>query len=113
MSIRLGDEYAKEAEENLVKAFRASRRDGRYYFAYATLLLLAWIGAEHYYDIPDGLLISATIGIAALCLVSALNARTAAIEADLLYIAGAIEWFGQKRLDQPAGITGELNRGPI
>ena len=66
----------------------------------AAIVLAAWIGGAHHYSLPDGLMISVTIAVATMCLIMVLNYRTTAIEADIIYVSGAIEWFGQKQIDR-------------
>ena len=100
MSIELGDEYVKEAGENIKKASKGSKRDARILFVIAAIVLAAWIGAAQRYGLPDGLMISVTIAVATMCLIMVLNYRTTAIEADIIYVSGAIEWFGQKQIDR-------------
>ena len=99
MSIDLGKDYVKEATLNMQKAHAGSRKDARELFWTTAIVLAAWIGAAHLFSLPDGLIISVTIAIATMCLIWVLNARTATLETDILYVAGAVEWFGQKYLD--------------
>ena len=99
MSIYLGEDYKKEATLNIQKAHAGSRKDARKLFWTTAIVLAAWIGAAHLFSLPDGLMISVTIAIATMCLIWVLNVRTASLEADIIYVSGAVEWFGQKYLD--------------
>lgn len=100
MKFDLGKEYAQLAEENLVRGVQASRRDARQLFYIAGGILGAWIAAADYYGFPGEVMISATIAIATMCLIWVLNSRTVALEADIIYAGGTIEWFGQNLLDR-------------
>ncbi len=100
MSIDLGEDYKNEATLNMQKARAGSRKDARQLFWTVAIVLAAWIGAAQHYGLPDGLMISVTIAIATMCLIMVLNYRTTAIEADIIYVSGAIEWFGQKQIDR-------------
>ncbi len=99
MSIDLGEDYKNEATLNMQKARAGSRKDARQLFWTVAIVLAAWIGAAHLFSLPDGLIISATIAIATMCLIWVLNDRTASLETDIIYTSGAVEWFGQKYLD--------------
>ena len=99
MGIELGEEYITAAKENIEKGALASRSQARELFGITAAILAIWIGAAHYFSLPDGLIISVTIAVATMCLIWVLNSRTIALEADIIYDSGAIEWFGQKSLE--------------
>ena len=60
-------------------------------------------------------MISVTIALATMCLVGVLNFRTMALGADIIYQSGAIEWFGNKHLEQLIDLKKKASfpRGPI
>ena len=78
----------------------ASRTEGRIAFVVAAVVLAAGIIALHHYQVSASLMISVTIALATMCLIGVLNLRTMTLEADIIYLSGAIEWFGNKHLEQ-------------
>jgi len=95
-----GEDYRKEAGENLEKALDGSRTDGRIAFVVAAVVLVAGVIAANHYQISPSLMISITIALSTMCLIGVINARTTTIEGNILCVAGAIEWFGNKHLEQ-------------
>jgi hypothetical protein len=92
--------YGKEAKANMVKAWSASKRDGVHGLVGSALVMAVGVAGLHYMNAPDALMISATIALATLCLIAVVNMRAAALEADVIYVSGAIEWFGNRLLNK-------------
>ena len=95
-----GEDYRKEQLLHVPKGVSASRTEGRLAFVVAAVILAAGIIALQHYQVSASLMISVTIALATMCLVGVLNLRTMTLEADIIYLSGAIEWFGNKHLEQ-------------
>lgn len=95
-----GEEYQKEQMLHVPKGVSASRTEGHLALVAAAVVLAVGIIALHHYQVSAGLMISVTIALATMCLIGVLNLRTMTLEADIIYQSGAIEWFGNKHLEQ-------------
>jgi hypothetical protein len=95
-----GEDYREEAKANMAKGTDASRIEGRFALVITALILAIGIFSASHYQLSEGQMISVTVALATMCLIYVINLRTTSMEGDIIYVAGAIEWFGNKHLEQ-------------
>ena len=72
-------------------------------------LLAAVVGGLHYANAPDGLAITSTLAVSALCVIAVINSGVKTIHCSLTILTGATEWIGRKQLGEykPPGGGGQ------
>ena len=100
MPLKFDPEYGREIKILRDGAQRSSREFWWGSLLMAGGLLAAVVGGLHYANVPDGLAITATLAVSALCVIAVINSGVNAVHATLVVLIGATEWVGRKQLGE-------------
>ena len=100
MVFKLEPDFLALAQDNISKGYRAGKAQGWPIFVKAAAVLALWLAGAYAAEISASFMISGTIAVSALVVVASINARAATTEADIVHASGAVEYFGQRILDE-------------
>ena len=110
MPLKFDPEYGRELKIIRDGALRENREFWWGSLLMAGGLLAAVVSGLHYSNASDGLAITATLAVSALCVIAVINSGVKTIHCSLTILTGATEWIGRKQLGEykpPGG--GEQN----
>ncbi len=100
MPLKFDSEFDRELKHIEDKALRGNKKFWWRHVLMAGSLLAAVVGGLHYAGASDGLAITTTLGVSALCVIVVINSGLMVVHGNLVLLIGATEWIGRKRLGE-------------